>query len=97
MVFEIRIIINRDVGVSLRIEKLGGNIVSLFQISLAIRRRVVRSRKTCFELGGIWPVVVPRGRPASTGREVIVSREPEETDEIMSTSKSLAIRIFTLR
>lgn len=37
MVFEVGIIVDRDVGVSLRVEELGGDVVGLFEISLAVR------------------------------------------------------------
>ena len=79
MVFEIGVVIDRDLRVALALQQLRDNSLRLLEVPLAVGRGVVGAGKSCYKSVRERLVVRPGTRPASGSREVSRVRKPVET------------------
>lgn len=72
MVLAIGVIINRRLPISLGPEQRRHDALRLLEVSLPVRRRVIRARDSGLEFRRVRRVVSPRGRPPLGGGEIRV-------------------------
>ena len=84
MVLKIRIIVDGNVRVSLRCQKLCHDIERFLEVAFAVRGRVVSARDTSLQFGRVGVCIIPARWPSSGSREILSRREPIESANIIS-------------
>ena len=79
MVFVIRIVVDGDLVVALRLEEAFGNIKGLHEIALTVGRGSVGTGQAGLHFASVWGMVPPGRRPAIPSRKVAVGGVPVQT------------------